>query len=176
MSFTVADVQTRANALCGETIIDVDAIAWCWDAVFRMDSRLWPEKTQAYATAVADTFYALPADFLHTVLVQNDTPEDYTDYTIRSGQIKFTDADTYTLYYRATPAKYTAVTGASGTISMQDIFQEPMAKYLCSRFYSQDDDTNPSAARWMGEFLSDMNRITSLMELDNSALLVKEVW
>lgn len=176
MSFTVQQVQIRANALCGETLIDVDAIAWCWDAVFRMDSRLWPEKTQVFAAAIADTWYALAIDFLATVLVQNATPEDYDDYTIRSGRIKFATADTYTLYYRGTPAKYTSVTGAGGTISMQDILQEPMAKYLCSRFYSQDDDTNPSAQRWMGEYLGDMNRITSTMELDNAVLLVKEVW
>jgi hypothetical protein len=108
--------------------------------------------------------------------VENDDGDEYADYTIRSGQIKFEDADTYTLTYRGTPTAYTAVTGAGGTVSLQDIFQEPMAKYLCSRFYSQDDDTNPSAARWMNEYLADMNRIISLMELDNSALLVKEVW
>ncbi|MDD4891578.1 MAG: hypothetical protein PHU85_16790 [Phycisphaerae bacterium] len=176
MSFTVSNVQVRANALSGETIIDADAIAWCWDAVFRMDSRLWPEKTEDYASAVADTFYDLPSDFLYTVLVEDDDGDEYTDYTIRSGKIKFEDDDTYTLTYRGTPTKYTATTGGGGTISMQDIFQEPIAKYLCSRFYSQDDDTNSSAARWMNEYRADMNAIVSIMQLDNEVLQVKEVW
>lgn len=177
MSFTVANVQTKALSLCGETIADTDAPGWCWDALMRMDSRLWPETsdTTTYAAATADTWIALPATFVSVVEVLDSDGDEYTDYDIRSGKIRFEDAGAYTLNYRATPTALTATTGATGTVSLSDLLQEPMGMFLAFKHFEKNGDT-AQAAKWEANFEKRMVQIAGILELDNAPLHVKEVW
>ncbi len=151
MSFTPKTARLKAEKLIDEEIDETDSYNWANDFLLHeLDTQLWPRKTQAYSSVTADTWYELPDDFVNVTDegVTNDDDEEYADYTVSGRHLKFEDADTYTLNYRATPALLTAEEGATGTIDLPDLFILPLAEYQCFRFKTMDVPEDPDGELW----------------------------
>lgn len=101
---SVSDIKTRAQNLlpANYTVSDSNAYAWINDAQDDIGSEASVEDLCLYA-ATADVKYALPSDFLSVVTVLDSDGDEYDDYAIENGYIKFGGDDTYQLYYRRLP-------------------------------------------------------------------------
>lgn len=170
MSYTVRTVRDKAEKLIDEDIDDTDAYNWATDFLREeLDNQLWPRTTQTFATAVADTWYTLADTFVHVTEdgVTNAAGVRYYDYTISGRQIKFVDADTYTLNYRSTPTALTSLDGATtGTIALPDLFILPMAEYECFKFKTADSPDDPDGDKWLKRCRASLGKVYNALQLN----------
>jgi len=123
----------------------------------------------------ADTNQALYADGLCLYSVISESEDEYADYRIRRGKISFDDDDSYEMCYLAYPAILTAT---SDEIALHDAFQFPIVKMVCARQKGKmewDGEQNQNNV-WRAEFLDDMNRVLSTLELNNASFRQEFVW
>lgn len=159
MSFTVDSARERAERLIDEDIEEVDAVSWANEFIRKkMTTEHWPEKDddESYKDAAANTWLALPTDFVEIIDVTGPDDNPYTDYKIRSGKIRFDKAGSYTLSYRALPSVLTSINGEGGTPLVHDLFELPMSKFMASRQRSKDDSEDADSVRWLSECESDL--------------------
>jgi len=106
------------------------------------------------------------------VPTEDTTGSQYDYYSIRNRKISFTDADNYALTYVA----YPTISSISANIPLPDACEYAMAKFIASRFRSNDDSEDADASRWMLEFQNSINKLVNEMEIDSDSFRVKAVW
>lgn len=168
MSFTIDDAITVAESWFEETLDDAKCLIWGNEFLQRIiNDKFWTEDDQDFDDAVADTWISLPSDFIRSVKLVDSNDDDYTDYEIKNGYIRFVDAGDYTLTYIPYPA---ALSTISTNVPLPDIFKYPLAEYLVFRYFKQemdDDDSYNSAAEYEVRYKNSLTEIYSKYESDS---------
>lgn len=172
MSFTISDVKELAESWINEAIHGNDALMWANEFIQNeVGSTAWPEDTELYTAAMEGTWYALPSDFIRTVLITNDDGSECSGYSIRNSKIKFDYTDSYIMTYVAYPGRLTNLTTA---ISLSDIYKYPMAKFLVFKYLKTGDE----ADKYGQSYLLDLKNLRDEMQIDsqNEGFQVQERW
>lgn len=159
---TGTEIQTQANYHTeGDTVDATSALKFINECLI-MDLGK-DAKVVATATpiaAVADTWYALPADLLEIFEII-ESGEDYPYFgnmygesfrgifDVRDGYIRFPVNGTFTIKYYKVPAAIAALTD---TPAVHTLFHYPISLYVASRYKSYDDEENADAVRLMNEY------------------------
>ena len=106
------------------------------------------------------------------VPTEDTTGYAYDNFSIRNRKISFTYADNYALTYIA----YPTISSISVNIPLPDACEYAMAKFIASRFRSNDDSEDADASRWMLEFQNSINKLINEMEINSDSFEVKMVW
>jgi len=120
-------------------------------------------------TTLSDTGLAGDSENAPT---EDTTGSGYDSYYIRNRKISLTDANDYALTYIA----YPTVSSTSVNVPLPDACEYAMAKFIASRFRSNDDSEDADASRWMLEFQNSINKLVNEMEIDSSLFQVKMAW
>lgn len=174
MSFTISDARTLAEKWTEEMLEDDQILEWGNEFVQKeVDDRLWPEDTVAFPGSTTDTWYALPADFLRSVKVEDsNSSTEYAGYVVRNGRIKFAADGSFTLTYVSQPAKIAAVTGTGNEVPLPDAFRYPMAEFLLFKFFNielDDEDSKAAAQEYEARHSNSLKEIYAKMEIDSEA-------
>ncbi len=174
MAFTVDNAKTLAETNTDEDMTDAQALEWAKEFMRqKVASRRWTEGTQEYEDATEDEWEDLPADFVSVVEMLDEDENAYEDYEYRSGQIRFGADGTYTMHYRQFPTALSAVTA---TVPLPDIYLDPLAYFLASRYRSMDDSEDADALRWMAECDKALRRNLGTARASSKPLRVQFRW
>jgi hypothetical protein len=146
---TGSDIKLLAESYVDDTIDDATALLWLneWLYQFADDSEVYETTTITAADTV--TGYAIPDDLSDIVAITKDGIDYTGSYSIRAGYIRFSQAGTFVITYKAIPAPLTAM---SGTPDIHPMLTQTGALWLAMRFKQADDDENPDANRLRFEF------------------------
>ena len=173
MAFTVEEARDLADNAIDEEISDDEALAWAKEFMRqKVDSRRWPQDTTEY-TATADEDYDLPDDFVLPIEVRDENGYLFERYGYRSGLIQFAETGTFTLTYRKMP---TVPTGVSDTLPLPDLYVDPLAYFMASRFRSKDDSEDSDAAKWMAECDMAIRNIVNTTRASSGPMRVRMRW
>lgn len=166
--------STSGNATLSET--NYNALSWTEvdDATSYNVYRTYGGTTTGLIGTPTDTTLndtGLAGDS-ENVPTEDTTGYAYDNFSIRNRKISFTDADNYALTYVA----YPTISSISANIPLPDACEYAMAKFIASRFRSNDDSEDADASRWMLEFQNSINKLVNEMEIDSDSFRVKAVW
>jgi len=114
--------------------------------------------SEAITVVTADTWYALPADFIEeTEILKDGQPYWGTFYgvryagtfDIRNGFIRFPYSGVFTVYHIRRPAAIAALTESP---EVNEVFHYPGSLYVAYRYKYYDDEDSKDAQRLRGEY------------------------
>lgn len=162
---TAAEILALAGKLVDEDTIDFaeGGREWLNEGLTKLGKDAYKKSTTTIAAA-ARTWYDLPGDALVVDEVLDAGGKPYEDYDVAGGQIRFADAGTYSVTCRRLPA---AVTAKTATPEVHAAFHPVLALFVAGRYRTKEADADPEevaeAARLMGEFNSESNRVAALL-------------
>ena len=166
--------STTGNATLSET--NYNALSWTAvdDAASYNIYRTYGGTTTGLIGTTTETTFddtGLAGDS-ENIPTEDTTGDTYDDFFIRNRKISFTYADNYALTYVA----YPTISSISENISLPDACQYAIAKFIASRFRSNDDSDDADASRWMLEFQNSINKLVNEMEIDSKSFQVQMAW
>jgi hypothetical protein len=189
---TATQIKELAETHVDDTIDDSDALRWVNECTgLDLGTEAQFIKTSTVAVTDADTWYALPDDFLqfsyHNGIEDSDgyiwdsLPDVRKYVTVTAVTLaqtwawkaKFPEVDTFTIYYHAAP---TDITEMSQTPQTDPALHKAIALYVASRFKSMDDDENKDADRLMGEYRLTKREILQQLESSIPLRTIKDVY
>jgi hypothetical protein len=98
--------------------------------------------------AVADTWYAFPANLLGIDRIESGDGGIVTGYTVEGEQIRFVESDTFTIYAKKTPDVYTDVNLQPNA---HVVYHPSLLEYLKSYWFLVQDPNSQAGARLKSE-------------------------
>lgn len=191
MPFTIDDARTQAEKWTDEILEDDQILEWGNEFVRKeVKDDLWQTDTEVFTDSTANTWYALPADFVRSIGVADVNNINYSSFTIRNGKIAFAADGSYTLKYVAYPAKIAAITATTSgeppvtvpnNVPLPDAFIYPMAEFLLFKLFNielDDEDSKAAAQEYEARYSNSLKELYDKMEIDseNEAFQVKMRW
>ena len=189
---TTYKYQVTANTDDGETIPCAEVTKTTGNATLseaNYNALLWTEVEGATSYSIYRTYGGATTGLIGTttettfndtglagdsenVPTEDTTGSAYDNFSIRNRKISFAHADNYALTYVA----YPTISSISVNIPLPDACEYAMAKFIASRFRSNNDSEDADASRWMLEFQNSINKLINEMEIDSDSFEVKTVW
>jgi len=180
MSFTCSDAISLAltENWLDETLDSVQVLTWGTNFLRRIVKKdFWAAKTQVFNGSLADTWYALPADFIRSIEIQEANGViAKRSYSIRNGQIKFAISGSYTLLYIQYPTVLATITTA---VPLPDAFLYPMSEYMVFKFYNMendDKDRKDRALEYESRYKESLRNIYENIEVSNRIEVTIDVY
>ena len=165
---TGTEIKTWAQTLTdGGTISDANALIWINEFLTqKLGIYAYIVGADNQASAAADTWIALPADYEDIFKVEEFAAStltgesiDYTSFEIFNGSIRYAGAGSYKNHYLKLPTALTALTGAMPT---DQCFDLACATWLAYRQLTNTDDDNAEpntlGAKREKEFYKELER------------------
>ena len=139
-----------------KSLVSIDDVcAWMDEAQIEIAKRYGVVATQAYASAVADTRYALPVNALDTIKVYDDDNKPYLDYRISmEGEISFNDDGDYVYEYYQVPATISRLAPA---LEVHTMFYPAVATYCLYKYWSNLAEGEYQKERKANNYLKQFN-------------------
>lgn len=154
MTWTGSTLKAKAeqDLDAGTTIAEESAIIWINELLDELGADCKVPLTTALTITTAGTSVSLPDDYLDFYYMKDSDGEIYEeDVTVRYSEITVWDEDTYVLSYYPIPP---SIGDIAETVSIHTLLGNCAAKYIASRYKSQDDDENRDAQRLYQEYLA----------------------